>query len=452
MDNEYIPNQQKIQNQAGGKKSGRKKKARRIIFLIAGLFLSVVLIAAAYLYHILGQITSSRIIPVKVAKGRPANILILGVDAGDYNNHTSNNPNRSDTMMLVHVEPKTKKIYMLSIPRDTKTVLKGRTEKLNAAHAIGGPAYTIKTIEKLLHVNINYYCEINYAGFKACVDAIGGVDIKIPRNMDYDAWKISIHFKKGEIVHMDGQKAEEYVRWRKNNHGGGYAMGDLGRIDTQQQFLVELAKKMKTPSGLIHVPKLIQTVSKYVETNLNSSDLLSLALRLARSNTAGIERETLPGEAKYIRGTSYYLWNGDQNDTFLRHFTTAGSQQEQLNAAMNEPAVDSDKATSSEKIDESKSSDTESIRKNVEVILLNSTGKHGLAALYKHKLTRLGYHVTQTGNYAYEKHETSLIDDFGNGGYGKLLKNDLGFGSIVLKNRAKPLANLVVILGEDSIK
>lgn len=443
-------------------KKQKKGKAKKFFIALLILLVCALMFIAGlvgYGYFTLHKISKDKVPPKTVALSKPVNLLILGVDAGDYNNYTKNNPNRSDTMMLVRYNPQTDKAYILSLPRDTKVKLKGHTEKLNAAHLSGVP-YTISTIEKLLNIDINYYAEINYQGFRECIDAIGGVDITIPRDMNYDAWKINIHFKKGEKVHMDGKKAEEYVRWRKNNDGGGYAMGDIGRISTQQEFIVQIIKKLKTPYGMLHVFSLINVASKYIETNIPADTMLSYATKARNIKPEMMQKEILPGEAKYIGKVSYYIWNGDLNDKFLQKFRgieTPDTAINNNNAKDTSSKVNVDKSndladSSVPEANTNTKTNTPIKRNNIEVIILNSTRKAGLAALYKIKLKNLGYKVTQTGNYVYKKYSETLINDYSNKGDGNILYNDLNLGKVKQKQNSKPLADIVVILGADSIK
>lgn len=434
-----------------------KNKGRRVRKVIISFFIIILIVAGSvfgYGYYTLNRISTKDVAPKKVAITKPVNILLLGVDAGDYTNYSKNDPKRSDTMMLVRYNPITNKVYILSIPRDTKVLLRGHIEKLNAAHALGGIPYTIDTIEKLLGIDINYYAELNYEGFRECIDAIGGVDITIPRDMNYDAWKINIHFKKGEIVHMDGKKAEEYVRWRKNNDGGGYAMGDLGRISTQQEFMVKVMEKMKTFEGMLKIPNLINTVSKYLKTNMSSTAMVEYALRAKGIKLNGVQREILPGEAKYIGDTSYYIWNKDKNDKFISIFRGIEPAE---TAASDSSSKDSNPNISSS--DEKNSGDSSSSesnalvkKENIDVVILNSTGTPGLAAKYKAKLSALGYNVVNTDNYSYKKYTSTIINDYTKKGYGDVVQGDLDFGNVIIKQKKKTLASIVVILGTDSIK
>ncbi|WDC83883.1 LCP family protein [Caloramator sp. mosi_1] len=162
---------------------------------------------------ILILIISIPLVILKLNKPKSTNILLIGVDAGDYEHKEA--PKRSDTIMLVHLEPKDKKIYIYSIPRDTRVKFNGEYRKINSIHAIGGINSLKEQIETMLKIKIDHYIKVDYNSFRELVDAIGGIDVIIPFDMNYDARDIKIHFKKGEKVHLDGLKAEQFVRWRK---------------------------------------------------------------------------------------------------------------------------------------------------------------------------------------------------------------------------------------------
>ena len=405
----------------------KKNKKKKGILLFVSILL-LILISAGCVY---GSIFFRRLkgdgaVAKEIDIKKPVNILIMGLDAGDYDNKSEKKPKRSDTMMLVRYIPETEKVYMLSLPRDTRVMLNGKYEKLNASHIIGGAEMTIKTIEKMLGVDINYYAEVDYAGFRECIDAIGGIDVVVPQDMDYDAYDIKIHFKKGETVHLDGKKAEEFVRWRKNNDGTGYAMGDLDRIKGQQEFMMKIVEKVKSPSTIVKLPVMIDTMSKHIKTNMSPSMMLQYALRLGKINTSAIEKQVLAGEAKYIGKVSYYIWSKSKSSEYVSNFKDA--------------------ANTTASIDKSK----------VNIVIYNSTGVKGLAKKYSEELTSLGYTVLGTSNYS-KKISSTVIRDYSQDEYGSTVSEDMKLGDVVEKDakdkdNTYPDANIVVILGTDSVK
>jgi LCP family protein required for cell wall assembly len=192
--------------------------------------------------------------------GKSFNILVMGVDVGTPGATNANDPKRTDTLIVAHYNAEDKKISLVSIPRDTLIMINNKNQKINSAHAIGGVTYAVDAVEKLLGIRIDYYGKINYEGFRKVIDAIGGLDMDITRTMDYDdpMQDLSIHFKKGTTVHLDGKKAEEFFRWRKNNDGSGFADGDLGRIENQHMFISKVMEKIKSPGIVVKIPSIYQ--------------------------------------------------------------------------------------------------------------------------------------------------------------------------------------------------
>ena len=217
-----------------------------LLVLITTMFFSVISFILALRKNDLQEGITPR-------KNEPVNILILGMDIGDAEQDENKAIRRTDTMMVLNYNPNTKKINIVSIPRDTLIQVDAYDEygnlrpywKINNAYVLGGEEEVIKHVELLLETNINYMVEIDYNAFRSFIDAIGGVDMYIEQQMDYDddAQDLHIHFNAGETVHLDGKKAEEFFRWRKNNDGTGFIDGDLGRIRNQQAFMKEVLKK-----------------------------------------------------------------------------------------------------------------------------------------------------------------------------------------------------------------
>ena len=173
------------------------------------------------------------------------NILVSGLD--DDNGG-------SDTNILVRFDVPNKRIDLVSLPRDTLLHNEYRNNKLNFAYAKGGTELLMEQIENLLGVPVDFYVTVNLKGFIALVDQIDGVDFDIPINMDYDDpyQDLHIHFTKGPR-HLNGQEAMEVVRFRHNNDGTGYGSEDLGRMQTQQNFLKAVAQQTLTLSNLDNV-------------------------------------------------------------------------------------------------------------------------------------------------------------------------------------------------------
>lgn len=206
----------------------------------------------------------------------------------------------ADTNMLVTVNAGEGFVHAVSIPRDTKCIYGGKSHKINAAYNSGGMERLSAVISDQLGIPIDYTITLDLKGFVALVDAIHGVDFEIPINMNYDdpTQNLSIHFKKG-MHHLNGSDAIKVVRFRHNNDGTGYGSEDIGRMQTQQNFLKAVAKKMLSVSTIPNVPELAKVFKTYVKADgLTTGNLVWLCTEMISMGPENISFSTLPGDWK----------------------------------------------------------------------------------------------------------------------------------------------------------
>lgn len=226
------------------------------------------------------------------------NVLVVGVDKEGK---------RADVIMLFNVNPQDKAINMVSIPRDTKIKLdNGKISKINAC--LGkedGEEMLCDYVRELTGQPINSFCKVNFEGLRNVVDILGGIKYNVPMDMDYDdpVQDLHIHLKKGEQV-LDGSDVEGLLRFRS-----GYANADLGRIDTQQDFLKEAISQKLSLKYVFKLPAIMAEVHKSFDTDLSTLDVLTLAFNARSCNS--LSTYTLPGGAKYSGGASYYVADDD---------------------------------------------------------------------------------------------------------------------------------------------
>lgn len=285
----------------------RRKLKRKVPFVICCLLL-VALIAGGYElfkndFDLPGIDSITEPGPVKLEQR--LNVLLLGIDARDGETVT-----RTDTIILASVDPKSKQMSLLSIPRDTRVnIPKHGWDKINSASVYGGIDTTMKVVSDLLGIPVKYYVRADFSGFKNIVDELGGVTLDVEQNMYHydpdDGGAYTINLKKG-VQRLDGDKALQYVRYRD------YAMGDIDRTAHQQKFLVALAKEMLQPSTILKLPSLVPEVNKYVKTNLSLSDMMTLAQAGKKMEDGSIVAQTLPGRPIDINGGSY--WGVDPDE------------------------------------------------------------------------------------------------------------------------------------------
>ncbi|MBU3146691.1 LCP family protein [Clostridium sp. CF012] len=369
---------------------------------------------------------------VEAKKGEPVNILVMGVDVGTLGDSSKDNAQRTDTIILLNYNPVNKAINIISIPRDTLIYMDGKKRKINEAHffgALSGPGngvrYLTSEVEKLLDINVNYYGKVNYNGFIELINAIGGVDMKINNTMKYDdgTQNLHINFKKGEIVHLDGQKAMEFFRWRKNNVFDPKNSGDIGRIENQQLFIGKVIEKIKSPSIITKLPRIMQVIPKYAETNMPPSDILSYGFTFANTDSSNIKTSMIKGTSKYIDKISYFVYEEKKNLELYKILHPVGS------------------ITGPGKI-----GDLDKSSLNLQV--LNCTPRTGLAANYATTISEKGYKKAETGNG--EKLQKSKIVTYGvDSKYDSIIKSEFGINNIERVSEKKGNFDITIMLGED---
>lgn len=360
-----------------GRKNNKKTKKGmgKKIFLGGILFLiALIVIVAIWGFSFLNGLKSDDLMEgIKPGKDDPINILVLGMDIGDTNDLSNKSARRTDSIMVVNYHPKTDKAHVVTIPRDTKVLYDDGYDRINAAYTIGQEEEVLYQVEHLLDIQVNYIVEIDYDAFRNFIDAIGGIEMTIDKDMYYDddAQNLHIHFNKGETVQMNGEEAEGYYRWRKNNDGTGLALGDIDRIKHQQKLISKITEKCLSPSIIGKIPAILDVVKKDVITNLDASTMLKYGLKIAKAGTENIVMTSLNGE---FEGA---LWNVDNadNSEIINALNGAGE------------IVPSSK------------------KEGLKILVLNGAGVPGLAGEVENSLITAGYDDTESDNYpdgAYE--------------------------------------------------
>lgn len=238
--------------------------------------------------------------------------LLMGVDANDV---TKSKGTRTDTIMLTEVNLDTGKIKILSIPRDTRTMVKGRRDKINHAHAYYGTEGSIEAVKDLLGIDLEYFVKVDYQIVKDVVDSIGGVTVDVPVRMrHYDPTAkppLNINIPKGDQQTLDGKNAHDFLRFRS------YQNGDIGRVEAQQYFMKEFVKQTLKPKNLLKLPAMIETYFKNVETNIPLGVIAKGALSANKIDVDSMETATVPGVGQYIGGVSYWIYNEQETEDLV---------------------------------------------------------------------------------------------------------------------------------------
>lgn len=231
---------------------------------------------------------------IDISKKEPFSILMLGVDTGDLGRTEQG---RSDTMMVMTVNPTTNKATMVSIPRDTRTEIVGHgtTDKINHAYAFGGTAMSVNTVQSMLDIPIDYYVEVNMKGLQDIVDAVGGVQVTSPLTFSYEGY----NFTEGESTSLDGKTALAYSRMRYEDPNGDY-----GRQERQRQVIQATLEKVASLSTISNYQNILGSLENNMQTNLEFNDMVKI-FNNYRSAAGNIEQVQLEAEGTTIDGIYY---------------------------------------------------------------------------------------------------------------------------------------------------
>ena len=214
--------------------------------------------------------------------------------------------NLTDTIMIAEYDPQTQQASLLSIPRDTfigkNKNMALSTDKINSVYRTGVDNL-LKVVNELTGLNIKYYLTVDTVAFKEVIDAIGRVKFNVPVDMDYDDnhQNLHIHLKAGEQL-LDGDKAEQVVRFRHNNDGTTYPYSyggeDFGRMKTQRAFLTALAKQTLKVENITKINTFIDIANKYIETNLDFNIIKDYIPYAVEFNMDNLQTQHLPGQSE----------------------------------------------------------------------------------------------------------------------------------------------------------
>jgi LCP family protein required for cell wall assembly len=221
----------------------------------------------------------------------PFNVLILGADF-----RQGDGAFRTDSIIVAHVDPKEKKVWLLSIPRDTRVEVAGRgAMKINSAHFYDGPEGAIRATEKLTGLKINHYLEANFQGFMKAVNALGGVWIDVPvaiddTQADHTRGDKASHIDAGYQL-LDGPHALTFMRARHQ-----FADQDFSRMKNQQLFFKALADQVAKIDNIAKLPSVVSAVAPYITTDMSLVDMIRLTQALKSAGSKNLYTATAMGE------------------------------------------------------------------------------------------------------------------------------------------------------------
>ncbi len=313
--------------------------------------------------------------PVQEPSPSAMNLLVIGSDSRSKD---ASGGGRSDTLMVVHIDPDQNYLSVLSLPRDLRVHVPGYgLAKLNTAFAYGGPALAIKTVEQTTGVDINHYLEVGFDAFRDIVDSLGGVYVDVDNRYFNDNWNYEpIDLYPGYQL-LNGPNALDYVRYRHDRNM------DFGRMERQQRFMTALREQAMGWNLPFKLPGLISALFRNVTTDLDTNEILRLATWGIRMSGDHIRTITLTGSTPTIGGAAYVVVSEKQ---------LAKAVSQLLNAAESGPPSDSTTTSSS-------TTTTEAIdMSGMTVDVLGASGRAGEAGAAAEWLRSLGIAVGTTGD------------------------------------------------------
>jgi LCP family protein required for cell wall assembly len=353
------------------------------------------------------------------------NILVAGLDSTD-------GTERADSLAIVLVDIDTKKIKVMSIPRDSRVFIPKRGwEKINHAFSYGKIGLLKEVTVNLLGLPIDFYLVLNFKTFPAIVDLLGGVTIDVEKRLVYNDYsgKLHIDIPKG-IQTLDGKNALHYVRFRHDS------LSDLGRITRQQKFVKEAIRKLQNPLILPKIPELVSEAIKMLNTDISPVQAIQLASYLRDIKEGDLKFFTLPGKAANIGALSYWLPDIPTASMMLADQYIPDS-----------PEDNTDFYDSREDIPLLLS------KINGKISILNGDGSKGIVKRASEVLQHIGVDVGITGNAKHFDYRSSCIIVPSNGSQGDMESAEalaaLCGISKRLISKSTTASSVTIVLGKD---
>lgn len=364
---------------------------------------------------------------------RPINVLVMGTDQVLEPEKAKADPfsGRSDTMLLVRLDPSEQKINVLSIPRDTQVEIPtAGTVKVNQANVIGGPALASQVISHTLSdVSIDRYVRIDTSALRELVDLLGGVEVFVPQRMSYvdQTQKLKIDLQPG-LQTLNGAQAEQFARFRKDQNG------DIGRVQRQQILLKAIQKRLTNPLMLTRLPQAFSLVQKHIDTNLSFGEMLALAqFGFRLGNPEHLNMVLLPGRfsqpGEY--NASYWIMDPDGMERVMQNYFQVSS-------------------TDSFSLSESEADPT---MQSLKIAVQNASSNPEAGQSMVRHLADQGFdNVYLDGDWPDRQEQTQVIAQRGDLDAAKTIELALGTGRVQADSTGNLDSDLTIRIGEDWAK
>ena len=385
----------------------------------------------------------------------PIQVLLMGMS-------TDTGAKLTDTIIIATYDPQNQKASLLSIPRDTFIGKNAKTgtgsDKINSVYQRGGAERTLEEVNELTGLDIEYYMVIDNQALIELVDVIGGVDFYVPIDMDYDdtSQDLFIHLKEG-MQTLDGDKAEQLLRFRKNNdnttYPSEYGKDDYGRMRTQREFMIETAKQTLKAKNILKVKDIIDLVYEYVDTNVSISTIKDYVPYAINIDINSVQSIVLPGGSYGPPTYPYWFFIADEKETAKIINELYGTAEEVIEGEVDavdettEPEENSSNEGSSEinittQVDKTETSE-------ITIELINASGSEQKLTKVKKLLKDLGYNVTTKSSSTSISKTTILNKTNVDTKFTDNIKELLGVGNVSTSSVSSSDVDITIILGKD---
>jgi polyisoprenyl-teichoic acid--peptidoglycan teichoic acid transferase len=357
--------------------------------------------------------------------GRPVNILVMGIDRvpGAKAGSKELFDGRSDTMLMLRVDPTDNSVKLLSVPRDTQVSLPNvGVTKINDANVRGGAELAARTVSGVLNgIAIDRYVRVDTEAFRELVDQLGGVEVYVPQAMSYvdKTQKLTINLAAG-LQTLNGDQAEQFARFRHD------AYGDIGRVQRQQTLLKALLKRVTNPAVIPRLPGLVSAMQKYIDTNLSLEEMLALTGAGRQLSQGNFKMVMLPGRFSSPTefNASYWIMNPHGRDRVMKQYFNI------------DPIV----ATS----DQTRSAN------DLKIAIQNASSKPDAAEQLRRYLVKRGFsNIYIASDWSDKQKETQIIAQQGDLSNADSLKGLLGVGRVEADSTGDLESDLTIRVGDD---
>lgn len=427
----YMPEDKKYEkNKVNSKKRRRRKKIKKVLLVI---LLIIVILSTFFIIRMNENGWSYGGLLATLLGHNSKTAENLGTV---YILVTGESQNLTDSIMLCAYNPKTQQASMMSIPRDT--FIGENQKKATASDKINtlyqkSPEKLLEEVNELTGLDVKYYMNIDTKGLRELIDAIGGVYFDVPIDMDYDdsTQDLHIHLEKGYQL-LDGDKAEQVLRFRHNNDGtsypSSYGDNDIGRMKTQREFIKVLIQQIANKNLIKNAKKYIQIAKENITTNFDLDKAINYLPYIIDFNMENLNTTTLPGEPKKCNGVWLYISDDEETDEVIKNMFESLDQ----NVTVKETTSNTEEINNEE----------------INIELLNGTDDSSKLKEVKSLLEENGYKVTKTG-VTNSISKTSIINKSDSAtGAAEKIKKLLNVGVITTGNSSGDV-DFTIIIGKD---